>query len=55
MDYTYLKQDDKTLNFLTGTPSDSLFKWILSLIRSDVLSILKSLTVDNHLLLIDET
>ena len=42
MDYTNVKQDDKTLNFLTGIPSDSLFQWILSLIRSDGPSILKS-------------
>ena len=39
-DYTVLKNDDKTLRFLTGIPSDSLFQWILSLIRSDVPSIL---------------
>ena len=52
MDYTNVKQDDKTLNFLTGIPSDLLFQWILSLIRSDVSSILKSFTMSNHLLLI---
>ena len=52
MDYTNVKQDDKTLNFLTGIPSDSLFQWILPLIRSDVSSILKSFTMNNHLLLI---
>ena len=40
MDYTVLKNDDKTLRFLTGIPSDALFQWILSLIRSDVPSIL---------------
>ena len=51
-DYANVKQDDKTLNFLTGIPSDSLFQWILSLIRSDVSSILKSFTMNNHLLLI---
>ena len=42
MDYTNVKQDDKTLNFLTGILSDLLFQWILSLIRSDGPSILKS-------------
>ena len=47
-----VKQDDKILNFLTGIPSDSLFQRILSLIRSDVPSILKPFTMDNHLLLI---
>ena len=52
MDYANVKQDDKTLNFLTGIPSDSLFQWVLSLIRSDGPSILKSFTMDNHLLLI---
>ena len=52
MDYTNVKHDDKTLNFLTGIVSDSLFQWILSRTRSDVPRILKSYTVDNHLLLI---
>ena len=52
MDYTKLRNDDKTLNFLTGIASDSLFQWILSLTRSDVPSISKSFTMDNHLLLI---
>ena len=52
MDYTNVKHDDKTLNFLTGITSDSLFQWILSLIRLDVPSILKSFAMDNHLLLI---
>ena len=40
MDYTVLKHDDKTLRFLTGIPSVSLFQWIFSLTRSDVPSIL---------------
>ena len=35
-----------------GIPSDLLFQWILPLIRSGVPSILKSLTMDNRLLLI---
>ena len=52
MNYTNVKQDDKTLNFLTGIPSNLLFQWILSLIRSDVPNILKSFTLDDQLLLI---
>ena len=36
MDYTNVKDDNKTLNFLTGIARDSFFQWILSLIRSDV-------------------
>ena len=36
MDYTNIKDDNKTLNFLTGIAHDLLFQWILSLIRSDV-------------------
>ena len=47
-----MKHYNKTLNFLTGIPRDSLFQWILSLIRSDVPSNLKSFAMDNHLLLI---
>ena len=39
MDYTNEKHDDKTLNFLNGILRDSLFQWILSLIRSDNASI----------------
>ena len=52
MDYTNLNHDSKILNILTGIPSDLLFQWILSLIRSDVQSILKSFTMDNHILII---
>ena len=53
MDYTNVKQDGKTLNFLTGITGDSLFQWILPLIRSDVpLVFLNLFTMDNHLLLI---
>ena len=52
MDYTNVKQDDKTLNFLTGIPSDSLFQWFLSLIRSNIPSILKSFTMGNNLLIL---
>ena len=52
MDCTNVKDDKKTLYFLAGIASDSLFQWILSLIRSDVPSILISFTMDNHLLLI---
>ena len=50
MDYTNEKHDDKTLNFLNGILRDSLFQWILSLIRSDNASTLNSFTMDNHLL-----
>ena len=52
MDYTNIKHCNKTLNFLTGITSDSLFQWILSFIRSDGPSILKSFTMNSHLLLI---
>ena len=52
MDYTNIKHYTKTLNFLTRIPRDLLFQWILSLIRSDVPSILKSFAMDNHLVLI---
>ena len=52
IDYANVNQDDKTLNFLMGNPSDLLFQWILSLIRSDVPSILKSFSMDNHLLIL---
>ena len=51
MDYTSVRDDDKTLNLLSGIASDSLFQWIFSLIRSDVPSIFKSFTMDNHLFL----
>ena len=51
MDYINVKHD-KSLNFLLGIPSDSLFRWILSLIRSDIPSILKSFRMENNLLLI---
>ena len=52
MDYTNVRDDEKTLNFLTGIAGNWLFQWILSFIRSDVSIILKSFTMDNHLLLI---
>ena len=42
MDYTNVKQEDKTLNFFTGIPSDSLLQWTLSFIRSDAPNFLKS-------------
>ena len=50
MDYTNIKHGNKTLKLPIA--SDSSFQWILSLIRSDVVSILKSFTIDNHFLLI---
>ena len=50
MDYTNVRDDEKTLNFLTGIAGNWL--WILSFIRSDVPIILKSFTMNNHLLLI---
>ena len=52
MDYTNVRDDEKTLNFLTGIAGNWLFQWILSFIRSDVPIILKSFTMNNHLLLI---
>ena len=52
MDFDSIKNDDKTLNFLTGISKVPLFKWLLSLIKPNVELASKSITHGNHLLLV---
>ena len=49
MDFDNIKNDDKTLNFLTGISNLHLFKWLLSLIKPNVELASKSITHENHL------
>ena len=44
MDFDNIKNDDKTLNFLTGISNVHLFKWVLSLIKPNVELTGKSIT-----------
>ena len=50
MDFDNIKNDDKTLNFITGISNVHLFKWLLSLIKPKVELASKSITQENHLL-----
>ena len=52
MDFDSIKNDDKTLNFLTGISKVPLFKWLLSLIKPHVELASKSITHGNHLLFV---
>ena len=52
MDFDNFKNDDKTLNFLTGISNVQLFKWLLCLIRPNVELASKSITYENHLLIV---
>ena len=52
MDFGNIKNDDKTLNFLTNISNVHLFKWLLSLIKPNVELASKSITHENHLLLV---
>ena len=52
MDFDNMKNDDKTLNFLTGISNVHLFKWLLSLVKPNVELTTKSITHENHLLLV---
>ena len=52
MDFVNIKNDDKTLNFLTGSSNVYLFKWLLSLIKPNVELASKSITHENHLLIV---
>ena len=52
MDFDDIKSDNKTLNFLTFISNVHLFKWLLSLIKTNVELTSKSITHENHLLLV---
>ena len=52
MDFENIKNDDKTLNFLTRISNVHLFKWLLSLIKPNVELASKSITHENHLLIV---
>ena len=52
MDFDNFKNDDKTLNFLTGISNVQLFKWLLCLIKPNVELASKSITYENHLLIV---
>ena len=52
MDFDNIKNDDKTLNFITGISNVHLFKWLLSLIKPKVELASKSITQENHLLIV---
>ena len=47
-----IKNNDKTLNFLTDVSNVHLFKWLLSLVKPNVELATKSITHENHLLLV---
>ena len=36
IDFDNIKNDDKTLNFYTGTSNVHLFKWLLSVLKPNV-------------------
>ena len=52
MDFDNFKNDDKTLNFLTGFSNVQLFKWLLSLIKPNVELASKLITYENQLLVV---
>ena len=52
MGFGNIKNDDKTLNFLTGISNVHLFKWLLSLIKPNFELPNKSVTHENHLLIV---
>ena len=52
MDLENIKNGDKTLNFLTGISNVHLFNWLLSLIKPNVELASKSVTHENHLLVV---
>ena len=52
MDFDNIQNYDKTLNFLNGISNVHLFKWFLSLIKTNVELTSKSITHENHLLLV---
>ena len=52
MDFVNSKNDDKTLKFLTGISNVYLFKWLLSLTKPNVELASKSITHENHLLIV---
>ena len=52
MNFDNIKNNDKTLNFLTGVSNVHLFKWLLSLVKPNVELTTKSITHENHLLLV---
>ena len=52
MDFDNMKNDDKTLNFLTGISNVHLFKRLLSLVKPNAELTTKSITHENHLLLV---
>ena len=52
MDFDNIKNDDKALNFLTGISKVHLLKWLLSLVKPNVELTTKSITHENHLLLV---
>ena len=52
MDFDNIKNDDKTLNFLTFISNIHLFQWLLPLIKTNVELTSKSITYENHLLLV---
>ena len=52
MNFGNIKNDDKTLNFLTEISNVDLFKWLLSFIKPNVELDSKSITHENHLLIV---
>ena len=52
MNFDNIKNNDKTLNFLTGVSNVHLFKWLLSLVKPNVELTTKSISHENHLLLV---
>ena len=52
MDFENIKNDDKTLTFLTGISNVKLFQWLLSLIKPNVELASKSIAHENHLLIV---
>ena len=52
MNFENIKNDDKTLNFLTEISNVDLFKWLLSFIKPNVELDSKSITHENHLLIV---
>ena len=52
MVFENIKNHGKTLNFLTGISNVHLFKWLLSLIKPNVELTSKSITHENHLLIV---
>ena len=51
MNFENIKNDDKTLNFLTGISHVHPFKWLLFLIKPNVELASKSITHESHLLI----